>query len=244
MNLPLRMGNTLVQSTGRPYNGLPPPTLREKTKEKKQGWKKVMWSVIQHNDSEASVSYTYHRRGWSLGSSAVCRGKSARGRSTPSWWRGQLPPSTLGSLQKCRDMPAHLSRTGNIRTNSRHKLCLHILLQFILKKQAHKETDATLNSLTYSPLSCTLLFDWWLLCILLLVLPSSTGRQLSDDKAKQGEKQSKRGKKHKQRARILCHLCWKSIQLKVEKLFKGFHSGKCILKKTTTTKTQFGIKYY
>lgn len=154
----------------------------------------VMWSVIQHNDSEASVSYTYHRRGWSLGSSAVCRGKSARGRSTPSWWRGQLPPSTLGSLQKCRDMPAHLSRTGNIRTNSRHKLCLHILLQFILKKQAHKETDATLNSLTYSPLSCTLLFDWWLLCILLLVLPSSTGRQLSDDKAKQGEKQSKRGK--------------------------------------------------
>lgn len=154
----------------------------------------VMWSVIQHNDSEASVSYTYHRRGWSLGSSAVCRGKSARGRSTPSWWRGQLPPSTLGSLQKCRDMPAHLSRTGNIRTNSRHKLCLHILLQFILKKQAHEETDATLNSLTYSPLSCTLLFDWWLLCILLLVLPSSTGRQLSDDKAKQGEKQSKRGK--------------------------------------------------
>lgn len=134
--VPLRMDNTLVQSTGRPYNGLPPPTLREKTKEKEQGWKKyrrVTWSVIQHKDSKASVSYTYHRKGWSLGSSAVCRGKSARGRSTPSWWRGQLPPSTLGSLQKCRDLPAHLSRTGNIRTNSRHTLCLHILLQFILK---------------------------------------------------------------------------------------------------------------
>lgn len=35
---------------------------------------------------------------------------------------------------------------------------------------------------TYSPLSCTLLFDWWLLCILLLVLPSSTNQQLGGDK--------------------------------------------------------------
>lgn len=36
-----------------------------------------------------------------------------------------------------------------------------------------------MNSLTYSPLSCTLLFDLWPLCILLLVLPSSIGQQLS-----------------------------------------------------------------
>ena len=30
----------------------------------------------------------------------------------------------------------------------------------------------------HSPLSCILLFGWWLLCILLLVLPSSRGRRL------------------------------------------------------------------
>lgn len=35
LNLLLRMDNTLVQSTGRPYNGLPPPTLREITKRNK-----------------------------------------------------------------------------------------------------------------------------------------------------------------------------------------------------------------
>lgn len=34
MGLPLRMDNTLVQSTGRPYNGSPPPTLREEVEGK------------------------------------------------------------------------------------------------------------------------------------------------------------------------------------------------------------------
>lgn len=43
----------------------------------------------------------------------------------------------------------------------------------------------------HSPLSCTLLFDWWLLCILLLVLPSSTGQRLVG-RQREGEEQEKR----------------------------------------------------
>lgn len=43
----------------------------------------------------------------------------------------------------------------------------------------------------HSPLSCTLLFDWWLLCILLLVLPSSTGQRLVG-RQREGEEQENR----------------------------------------------------
>lgn len=48
-NLLLRMDNTLVQSTGRPYNGLPPPTLREITRRNKGAERKNKISV-KHND--------------------------------------------------------------------------------------------------------------------------------------------------------------------------------------------------
>lgn len=46
-NLLLRMDNTLVQSTGRPYNGLPPPTLREITKETKGKKKKKKINITK-----------------------------------------------------------------------------------------------------------------------------------------------------------------------------------------------------
>lgn len=172
MNLLLRMDNTLVQSTGRPYNGLPPLTLRENTRKKKTSsltnnvyqinqiiqlhtlslaeliesvnsnfiskhgkplslpmllfpiifsWC-CWWDTFKAKDSKAIVFRTYHKREWSLGSSEVCTGMSAGGRSKQDWWRGQLPPSTLGSLQTHRGLPAHLSKTTNI-PKSRHMFC-------------------------------------------------------------------------------------------------------------------------
>lgn len=50
----------------------------------------------------------------------------------------------------------------------------------VVKEQLVIITDFYNKRQIYSPVSCILLFDWWLLCILLLVLPSSTGQQLGN----------------------------------------------------------------
>lgn len=169
MNLLLRTDNTLVQSTGRPYNGLPPLTLRENTRKKTStltnnvhqmnqniqlhtlslaeliesvnsnfisklesllafpcffflsSWC-CWWDTFKAKDSKAIVFQTYHKREWSLGSSEVCTGMSAGGRSKQGWWRGQLPPSTLGSLQTHKGLPAHLLKTRNI-SKGWHTFC-------------------------------------------------------------------------------------------------------------------------
>lgn len=180
--LPLRTDNTLVQSTERPCNGSPPPTLQTGHKQTqvydhstlaqvqsdavssfeyfreyttfmcilfqskckaiwvasicfdrclqiKFNWLTDLWiethilkilSVrLEVFDLGRCTSFcgTDHRRGWSWVSSAGCRGRFARGQSTPGWWRDRLPPSTLGSLQRDRDLPAHLSRTGHTHTS-------------------------------------------------------------------------------------------------------------------------------
>ena len=76
-----------------------------------------------------SLRPSYHKTGWSLGSSAVCRGRSAGGQNTPSLWRGRLPPSALGSPQTDRDPPAHLWRTGHIhRQWARVVLTVHVTI--------------------------------------------------------------------------------------------------------------------
>lgn len=60
MGLPLRMDNTLVQSTGRPYNGSPPPTLRERSKGKDRTSEKVKYIHV-HVTTTTQLNSTQDR---------------------------------------------------------------------------------------------------------------------------------------------------------------------------------------
>lgn len=175
MRLPLRRDNTLVRSTGRPCSGSPPPTLQSEEQGERINQSKdinMFWGINRRWGWSLCVCHVYHRRGWSWGSSAVCRGRSAGGQSTPGWWRGRLPPSTLGSPQRGTGLPAQPSRTGNIHVNK---------IYFKQTSNTQLKDGAPSSVSTYSPVKCTLLFDWWRLCILLLALPSSTDQQLNEE---------------------------------------------------------------